>query len=229
VLTLCAVTDTGLSKVAVLGASRGIGCEIAKIFSETSRLFLVSRKWQPIHFPNQQKFSSDLAQPDEWPKLLEALSKFSPDRIFYVAGGGPHGDFKKKEWKDHLWAYNLNLLAPAFFIHAALGGKLGSTLNQFIVFGSAVAESEVDLGAASYSSCKHGILGLVKNLNAENPNFDLRLYSPGYTDTDLIPKVEKPRLALCTPQQVAKDVLLWSQSGEGEKHRIYNPFAAKRV
>ena len=106
-----------------------------------------------------------------------------------MAGGGPHGKFQSKEFKDHLWAYKLNLLFPAELIHWSLRNL---SLKQFVLVGSSVAESNADPLASSYSSAKHGLKGLVSSINAEGCDFDLRLFSPPYMDTDLLPNNSQP-------------------------------------
>ncbi len=219
VLTLCAVTE----RIAILGASRGIGAAIAQQLQNSADLLLMSRKWNSDPVPRVQKISTDFTHEPDQQKAFTLLKEFSPHRIFYVAGGGPHGNFAKKEFKDHLWAYKLNLLFPAQLIHWALDQK-NSDIHQIVIFGSAIAENQPDPQASSYSSAKHGIFGLVRSLVGEALPIDLRIYSPGYTATDLLPEPAQNKLKgrLLDPHDVARDFLAWAKTPNAEFHRIYH-------
>ncbi|MES3039325.1 MAG: SDR family NAD(P)-dependent oxidoreductase, partial [Bdellovibrionota bacterium] len=66
-------------------------------------------------------------------------------------------------------------------------------LKKFFVVGSAVAEQKADPGAAMYSASKHALCGLVHSIQKEEIPFDLRLFSPGYMDTGMLPPQAWPR------------------------------------
>lgn len=210
-------------RIAILGASRGIGFAISQLLEPRSELLLVSRKW-PTQNLKSKRFSLDLTSAEDLNKLKLELLQFLPQRIFYVAGGGPFGEYASKAFKDHLWAYRLNLLVPAEVLHWCMRGEF-KNLRQIIFVGSAIAEDKGDVFAASYSSAKHGLLGLLRSVQKENPKTDLRLYSPGYTATSLLPKSaqEKYKPQLSEAIDVARDFVSWALLPEGEKHRIYQP------
>jgi len=148
---------------------------------------------------------------------FDKINKFSPTHIFYIAGGGPHGLFASKSYKDHLWAYRLNLLAPAKLIHWALNNL---SLKQLIITGSSVAEGKADPLASSYASAKHGLKGLVASLREEKLNVDLRLFSPPYMETDLLPKNSEPysKGQVKSSAEIAKLFYEWSNDANGLWH-----------
>lgn len=169
----------------LLGASSGLGKAFAQWSesqTEAPDLFLMSRK-SPL--------SADFSKEEEWEKIATQLQGLEPDRIFYFAGGGPWGPFNSKKWSSHLWTYRVNLLFPAFLISKF--PWVG--LKQATFVGSAIAENHPDADAASYSSAKHGLKGLITSIQAEKslPQMDLRLFSPGYLDTPLLPSNAWPR------------------------------------
>jgi short-subunit dehydrogenase len=219
-LTLFDVTE----RIAILGASRGIGAALTKILSKDfPNLLLVSRHWrsEPVQ-TSEQRISLDLTVDENWEDLIKILSDFAPTRIFYVAGGGPHGAFQDKEFKDHEWAIKLNLITPAKLLHWALKK---STVTQIIFFGSAIAESRADPKASSYAAAKHGLAGLIKSVVAEQSRTDLRLYSPGYTSTDLLPKNAQAQLSktnvVLSASDVAQDFVNWAFQSKAEFHRTF--------
>ena len=211
---------TSFLRTAVLGASQGLGRAILGHLadSEGSRTLAVARRLEDVP-PSVETFSCDLVQVERRRELIVRLRDFSPSAIFYCAGGGPYGPFGKKEWKDHQWAFDLNLLAPAEICHAAVRGDLPS-VSQIVLVGSAVAEADSDLGACSYSTAKHGLVGLFKNLIEESTDIDFRLYSPGYMDTKMLPPGATVRQrSIWNPRDVAEDLLKWVRSAERNSHR----------
>jgi short-subunit dehydrogenase len=202
----------------LLGASRGLGnsfFECASARSE-SELIVFSRKTNP---------PMDFSKTEMWPQYCDQILSEQAQRIFYFAGGGPFGEFSTKDWKDHLWAINVSFSFPAFLLHQIL--RSSSLPHQVCFVGSDIAENKPDPGAASYCAAKHALKGLVETLTIENPQLDLRLFSPGYMDTELLPRNAKPRQTSqpMSPNLVAADLLAWTRQAvlPSERHRVFNP------
>lgn len=190
-------------KFALLGSSRGLGKSfnellIKKGYSSTE-IYQASRKM------NQMDFS----QKSNWDSYLLQLAEQNPEKIIYFAAGGPYGEFQKPEWKDHEWALNVTFLFPAYLLHQVLDRKKFPALKQVTFIGSSVAESEPDPKASMYSASKHALKGLVTSVKKENPGLDLRLFSPGYMDTPLLPANAWPRKQnlVRNPTLVAEELL----------------------
>lgn len=204
-------------KIAVIGASRGLGREISKELArrfQGVQLFLASRKtelllkladeMQPLC--ESIDFSSfDLSLPEQQAKLIHALEEFDPDRIFYVAGGGPHGAFTDKQWKDHQWAFEVSLLAPLKILH-----RFSST-QQLVFVGSDIAENNNSSNELSYGLSKKALRAAIASFLEENPSTDIRLLSPGYMDTELLPPGAPPRTThhVLSPSEVAQKTIDW--------------------
>jgi short-subunit dehydrogenase len=156
--------------------------------------------------------------------VFQKLLQERPERVFYLAGGGPHGNYAAKRWRDHQWALELNLLAPMRLAHQLLN-RFPQNSPQLILCGSAIAESNGDVNAASYAAAKHGLKGLFSSLYLENPEWDLRLFSPGYMDTELLPKSAPVRYKkVWDPSEMARDLLEWAKI-PGERHKVYPLYA----
>lgn len=213
--------NTGLKRVAVLGASRGLGrATVNRLIASggASALFVCSRKKQLLeeianepsaHGISIDVFSADFSKAEEQNQVIDRLSQWNPDTIIYCAGGGPHGVFADKEWKDHLWAWNVSFLFPARLIHMFLPDK---SVEKMIFVGSAIAESDNNALSASYGSSKAALLSLVRAV--QNGLSDVRLFSPGYMNTEMLPPNALPRKqgVLLDPQNVAKVLLAWLDS-----------------
>jgi len=140
-------------------------------------------------------------------------------KVFFVAGGGPYGLYQERKWSDHEWALQVSFLFAARALHALC---VAQRLEQVILVGSSVAENDADVRAASYSAAKHALKGLWSTLRAENPNWDLRLFSPGYMDTELLPaQAPVRRQGVYSPEALAQELWTWSLTGDHGGHKVY--------
>jgi NAD(P)-dependent dehydrogenase (short-subunit alcohol dehydrogenase family) len=216
-------------KCAVLGASRGLGFHLVEALSPQGPVLAVSRtqgEWTEA--PGFEYWACDFSRGESIHLLVERLLEFAPEQIIYVAGGGPYGPFLQQKWASHQWALQVTFLTPALLLRE-VGGK--AWLKQFLYVGSSVAEAQGDAYAASYAAAKHAWLGLHQSMIAEldASGRDVRLYSPGYMDTTLLPAGSWPRIqgkALWAPREVAQDLLQWaSEVSKKNDHRKLSFYA----
>jgi short-subunit dehydrogenase len=188
-------------KIAILGASRGLGralkVELSQIMGSSAQFFLAARSLAnlaTIRGSDDIVFAADFTRADDQEKLLGALVEFQPELIFSVAGGGPFGRYEQKKFKDHQWAFELNFLWPARLLHETLKDPAKfKELNQILFVGSAIAGQKPDPMASSYAAAKHALRGLITSVQAEKPRLSVQIYEPGYIDTDLLPAGAWPR------------------------------------
>lgn len=207
--------------ILIVGASRGLGRafvnELDKSKSEL-KLTLASRKNPNIE--KHQYFKFDASKSDDLTHFLKVIDELKPQRIFYFAGGGPYGEFQKFDWKDHEWALNVNFLTPAKILHHVLNNPL--EVKQLGFVGSLIAEENPHPFGASYGAAKAALLGLINSVVAEKQStLDLRLFSPDYIDTDLLPKNAYPRrmnLPILPTQSAAEKMLSWLIEPKGHWH-----------
>jgi NAD(P)-dependent dehydrogenase (short-subunit alcohol dehydrogenase family) len=210
-----------MERVAIMGASRGLGRELVDVAIEAGADVLAFSRRPATDFPaGVQHHAVDFSREEGQLAVLEGL-KAEPEltRIFLLAGGGPFGDYGSRQWKDHLWAWQVSFLFSARVVHALMAAQRNIPI---VLCGSSVAESAGDPGAASYASAKHALLGLYASLRLERPDWDIRLFSPGYMDTDLLPKGAPVRaLGVWPPGQVAKELWSWALGPDKGGHRVY--------
>ena len=221
-------------RLAFIGASRGLGAALCRHLFDLNLkldLLMISRKQDVLEelaqrAPDQANVKMavlDVSKPTDQDGVLEELQAFSPTRVIYFVAGGPFGAYGSKAWKDHRWAFEVSLLFPSRLLHFCLHNPWPQ-LKQLILLGSAVAEDRADPFAASYAAAKHGLLGLHRSLREEHPALDVRLFSPGYMDTELLPKNAYPRqqgAEILDPAIVAKKLWDWAQSDENMGHCRY--------
>lgn len=198
-----------MKRFCLLGASRGLGWGTYLALSQKypdAHFLLVSRKianqvgelkanTQVLTFDFSKSTAAD---------LLPEVQNFSPTEIIYCAGGGPYANFFESSWESHLWSLKVTFLFPMEFI-LKLGQsykqnrdqwtRTDSSLQSITVIGSSIAESSPDPMAASYCAAKHALKGLISTLQKENSSqIQIKMFSPGYIATDLLPKNSAPRM-----------------------------------
>lgn len=218
--------------VAVIGASRGLGRSLASLLSEkseVSEILCVSRKPASESLESVKHFSCDLSKDVD--DLVAELENFNPNKIFYVAGGGPYGKFESLKWSAHEWALNVTFLSAARLAHWFMARKTQALDPQFVFVGSSIAESKADANASSYAAGKHALCGLFQSLQAEGPVHDIRLFSPGYMNTEMLPVGSWPReqnQPLWEPEHVAAMIWEWANNPlQKGSHMSLQAFADK--
>lgn len=199
-------------KVAVLGASSGLGFEVTKVLlGKGMDLWVGSRKANVVwgsEVDGIVALSADFSKKLDQDSVLDSLNQFQPDFIVYVAGGGPFGVYSQKQWKDHLWAFEVSFIFPARLMHF-VRNKM-PCVKRMVIVGSKVAENAPDPLAASYCAAKHALRGLITTLEAESGDGRVELFSPGYMDTRMLPPNSFPRknnLVLADPKKVAIELV----------------------
>lgn len=208
-----------------LGASRGFGrsfLERSSSHPKPPNIVLFSRRPQAVSLGVEKKVA-DFSREETWETIRDQIELAAPTRIFYFAGGGPYGLYQAKDWKDHRWAFKVSFEFPALLVHHFL--RTPRKLKQMILVGSAIAEENADPQAASYCAAKHALKGLVTSIqNEQKTAFDLRLFSPGYMNTELLPANAWPRQQahlVKSPAEVAE--MLWASihnADDANKHFV---------
>ena len=206
-------------KTVILGGSRGLGFALQQLYQARGvEARSISRTTNP---------AADFSKLNLSAETVSLIWDLAPERIVYCAGGGPHGAYATKRYRDHEWAFAVNFLFPSFLLHQILEKPDNwRKLRQICFIGSAIAESKADPMAASYCSAKHALMGLITSIQAEpHGTLDLRLYSPGYMDTGLLPQNAWPRQRpnlVRSPREVAENLATWLESPDSaNQHQVF--------
>lgn len=215
-----------MKKWALIGASRGLGRAVADSLPKGDQLLLVSRK-EPLNLAREAEFfRCDLAQGEDRAKLLAKLQQFVPDAVIDFAAGGPYGEFAQKNFKDHLWAFQVSFIAKAELVHGL--AQMPTPPKMVCWIGSAIAEDEGDVKAGAYAAAKAALKSLFFTLKKEQSlPFPLLMFSPGYIDTDLLPQGAAPRKqadSLWKPTEVAAKLLKFLDDPGRDGYKRLTPY-----
>ena len=109
-----------MERAFILGASRGLGAALTKLLTDNKvRTTGYSRKL--ARFATQPK-QADFTKPEDQDATINYIKEnlTTETAIFYVAGGGPYGPYPNRQWKDHMWAYEVSFLFPAKLLHTVV-------------------------------------------------------------------------------------------------------------
>ncbi|MCC6138560.1 MAG: SDR family oxidoreductase [Bdellovibrionaceae bacterium] len=206
------------NKVFIIGGRRGLGKNIADHWKRECPEDTVQTSSRTVG----ADYLCDLSQEESVSELLKILDREQPKYVFCIPGGGPYGKFSAKEWKDHSWGLSVTLLAPMRITHHLLRSAY---CEQIILVGSAIAESSADPNAASYCAAKHGLKGFASTLVEEVSGKDIRLFSPGYMATDMLPAnaAVKTGKTPVDPMLVAREFVQWARIPKAAWHKVYTP------
>lgn len=219
------INDMTDERIIVLGSHKGLGfscvsallenrsvSQVLGLSRKDSGEFLEHKKYQFRSYDFTAAYDSNVI----FDEILTLVEEFKPTQIIYCAGGGPYGEFQQKQWKDHEWALKLNFLFPAKLLWSLMTSKSFTKNSTFLYVGSAIAESDFgDAMGPSYAAAKWAMKGLFLSVLAAEQSsgvkskINLKWISPGYMDTDLLPKGSSPRLKgqVEDPKVVAKEIL----------------------
>jgi len=238
-------------RVLIVGASRGLGRAVALYLGthleKIHAVHLMGRKMDALEATRAAMFqgdslgariglagtpvhvqSSDLSTPNGQDALCDLIEREGFDLVIFTAGGGPHGEYVEKDWKDHKWALEVNLISPLRAVHVWLRARHRSRLGRFVVVGSRIAEDGPDPLASTYAASKHGLVGFVSSIRDEDRENENKvwLFSPGYMDTEMLPPTAKVRhdgvSKIMSVETAAQTLLRWVKNKEGAWRRVLN-------
>jgi NAD(P)-dependent dehydrogenase (short-subunit alcohol dehydrogenase family) len=197
-----------MDRVVIFGSSRGLGAALRQHVEA-----------QHIPVAGWSRVNGDLSTDKGQAFALEFLLSEPASKVFCVAGGGPYGPYHSQPWSAHEWALQVSFIFPAKVLHVLAARAVKP---QVVLIGSSVAEAAADPKAASYCAAKHALRGLFYTVKSEYPDWDLRLFSPGYIDTQLLPKNAPVRRAgVYNPAQLAQELWSWTLTNDPAGHKMY--------
>ncbi len=188
--------------VLVLGASSGIGREIAVLFArEGARVVASARRGDRLSSLRDQLskegYVIDIAPADasvarEMGRLAERTrTNFGKIDVLVYATGTNTPDRSMKRLNDEIWdtVLHVNLSGAYYSTRAVLPGmrEVGS---GHLIYISSISGLMADFSGAAYQASKRGLLGLAHAIRLEEKENGIRtcVICPGLTDTEMLAK-----------------------------------------
>ncbi len=206
----------------VTGASRGIGCAIARaLLDEGAHTFLVSRRREAVQKlaaawsaagGRAEALSADITREREVYRLIARVKKRSGRLDILINNAGvftykPFGKTTLEDWRSNI---DTNLTGTFLCTRAALPllkRKRGGHILNII----SVAGREAYENCSAYCASKFGALGLSRVLAEELRPFGIRVTAilPGPVRTKMIQKLglRVPKGRILEPEDVARTVV----------------------
>ena len=170
----------------IVGASSGIGFELAKLLSGSNRINTLSRNENQLNtLPNNTFYSVDISEENPVFPILDVPI----DGLIYCPGTINLKPFRAIKPEDYLNEWNINFLGAVKTIKHFLP-LLQQAENPNIVLFSTVAVQTGMSFHASISAAKGAIEGLTRSLAAEfAPKIRVNAIAPSLTNTPLADKL----------------------------------------
>jgi NAD(P)-dependent dehydrogenase (short-subunit alcohol dehydrogenase family) len=183
----------------VVGASRGIGAEIARaLASEGADVGLCARSVPSLEAVAEElrrngaetaAFDCDAADPDAVTATVAAVAERlgAVDVLVYAAGAAAVGRFEDIEDAQWQRLYEVNVMGAVRFARAVLPGMRGRGHGRIVNIASTAAKYG-SLYQSPYNASKHALLGLTRCLALETAadGITVNAICPGYVDTEML-------------------------------------------
>ncbi len=200
-------------KVVVTGATRGIGCAIAKAFREEGAWVIGtgSSEASESNEAYNQYFRADFTDLEQVRACADFVRREEPDVLVNNAGINKIARFIEIDLEDFLRIQQVNVVAPLMLCQAAIPGmkrrRWGRIIGLSSIWGKISKEYR-----SSYSASKFALDGMMLALAIEHGADGIlaNCVAPGFVDTELTRRVlgeeEIKRLVSTVPARRMADV-----------------------
>ena len=198
-----------MKNIVITGASRGIGFELVKIFSNNNyNIIALSRNISPTTgIKHVESYSTDLSSPNSIKKSIDFInSKFkSVDILINNAGKLLNKPFSETTFNDFKEVYSVNLFGLAELIRLLLP-KLSSSSHVVNISSiGGLANTSKFPGLSAYSSSK-GALNILNEMRAEEykeTSIKFNTLALGAVQTEMLEEAFPGFVAEISPKDMA--------------------------
>jgi len=176
--------------VMVIGASSGIGREIAISLSKDKKVIAVARREERLKELQRYGIITkvfDVTKFDEIDMFVKSISK-EEDRInslIYSAGVQNISPIRSLEISEARDLFDVNYFGALSFAKVYSNKLVCSKINPSIVFISSIAGIKPEKGILNYSASKAALNNLTKGLAKEVAPVRVNAVAPGFVETDM--------------------------------------------
>jgi serine 3-dehydrogenase (NADP+) len=188
--------------VLIVGASSGIGREIARLFAaEGARIIAAARRFERLQALRDELIErgasieilkADASRLDDMERLgREALSKMQRLDILVYSAGTNIPDRSLTRLKPQIWNSLVEVnLSGAYYITQAILPSMRFAKSGHLIYISSISGLLPDLSGTAYQAAKRGLVGFAHAIRVEEKENGIRtsVICPGLVDTELIDK-----------------------------------------
>lgn len=184
------------NKIAIVtGASKGIGYEIAKNFSDNGAKVIGTYNHNSIeNFDNVEYYKLDVSNREDVAKFVEMIIEKYNTIDILVNNAGITSDALTRKMSDEMFDKVISTnLTGTFNITRLIGPKMQENHHGSIINIASIVGVYGNIGQVNYAASKSGIIGMThtwaKEFAMKDGNVRVNAIAPGYTMTDMLKTV----------------------------------------
>jgi len=184
--------------IIITGASGGIGASIVDKLSKLEKIIAVYNSSNSIvkNSNNVEWIKSDLRSISGVEKVINEVSKYSDQKISLLNMSAKKNDSLLVSHDLNLWddSISLNLTSPFYFAKLLIPLMIKNKWGR-LMFVTSTGGMRGDIGTASYSASKMGLIGLSRVISKEYSKFNItsNVISLGTFDTGLFQNLSEEK------------------------------------
>lgn len=180
--------------ILIVGASRGLGAELAKRYASSNTVFATSRSDKtPEATKNIQYIPNiDVAQEDAGQKLASRIGNTTLDTVIITAGYFATESFDSPSWENEIKMYTTSSIGPVFIVHHLVKAGLLAKGSKIVLVssesGSITLRHESE-GGGNYghhaSKSALNMVGKLLSLDLKEKGISVAIVHPGFMRTEM--------------------------------------------
>lgn len=214
-------------RIWLIGASEGIGAELARQLAAAGATLVVSARSEErlqalcaeLSGTGHQPLAVDVTDMKQVHDAWESFGSTPPDMMIYNAGTYKPMEAQQLEINAVESMLDVNLRGAFRIVSRVLPAYLKQNAGHIVLVGSVAGYRGLP-SAMGYGASKAGIMHLAENLKADlkKTNIRVQLVSPGFVKTRLTDMNDFPMPCIITAERAAKYIVDGLQSSRFEIH-----------
>ena len=183
-----------MPNVLIVGASRGLGAELAKQYASNNTVFATSRSNKTLESTKNIEYipNIDVSEENAGQKLASHIGQKTLDTVIITAGYFATESFDSPSWKNEIKMYTTSSIGPVFIVHHLVKAGLLAEGSKVILVssesGSITLRHESE-GGGNYghhaSKSALNMVGKLLSLDLKDKGIAVGIVHPGFMRTEM--------------------------------------------